>query len=86
MCGGSDSPSTTGDLRCQQTDCGLFRHFSLPVSNIPRDVALDAPLDIGVGGDGIIGRRVSLCSGPVASPDNTVAQGIVGFNFVQPAL
>ncbi|KAF4121887.1 hypothetical protein GMORB2_1727 [Geosmithia morbida] len=74
---------STGDLRAHQGDCGLFRQFAFPaaMSKDHVEFELDSPLAVGVGGEGIIGRRVSLCSGPVASEENTVAQGIVGFNF-----
>lgn len=79
--------SSTGDLRSSICDSGLFRQFAIPAATPSAqrqyvELPLDTPLSIEVGHDGIIGRRVSLCSGPIPSPENTVAQGIVGFNFL----
>ena len=77
--------STSGDLTRSAQDCGLFRRFALSPRKASADsgfleLSLDEPLSLQVGSDGIIGRRVSLMSGT----DTMVAEGIVGFNFLQP--
>ncbi|KAF5539850.1 hypothetical protein FMEXI_8708 [Fusarium mexicanum] len=73
-----------GDLTRNASECGLFRQFSLHTSPTSREyveLPLQGPLSLEVGGDGIIGRRVSLYS-RLASGDKIVAEGIVGFNFM----
>lgn len=71
-------------------DCGLFHQFALAKAvAVPTgdglELALDEPISLQVGGSGIIGRRISIFSRQ-PSPDNeAVAEGIVGFNFMQPA-
>ncbi|KAI5468079.1 hypothetical protein BGZ63DRAFT_372908 [Mariannaea sp. PMI_226] len=81
---------SSGDLTRNAHDCGLFQQFSLPSSlKICNDnyveLSLDKPLSLEVGDGGIIGRRVSLYSRPVSGREAVVAEGIIGFNFMNPA-
>ncbi|KAG4267123.1 hypothetical protein FPRO06_10267 [Fusarium proliferatum] len=79
--------SSSGDLTRNANECGLFRQFSLqtpPTSREYVELPLQGPLSLEVGGDGIIGRRVSVYS-RLASGDKIVAEGIVGFNFMSQA-
>ena len=74
------------DLHSDVSDCGVFRQFALPASSLDSsssyvEISLDTPLTILIGGDGVLTRPVSLCSGPIPSPENTIAQGIVKINF-----
>lgn len=76
------------DLRSDVSDCGVFRQFALPASPLDAtsyyvELSLDTPLTILIGGDGILTRQVSLCSGPIPSPENTIAQGILKINFLR---
>ncbi|RBR20409.1 hypothetical protein FVER53590_07509 [Fusarium verticillioides] len=76
-----------GDLTRNASECGLFCQFSLqttPTSREYVELPLQGPLSLEVGGDGIIGRRVSVYS-RLASGDKIVAEGIVGFNFMSQA-
>lgn len=70
----------TGDLRSD--DQGPLLHsFDFrrpPVGSRSVEVRLSRPLEIGVGGAGIIGRRVSVWLG--GQGGRQVAEGIVGFN------
>ncbi|VUC37372.1 unnamed protein product [Clonostachys rosea] len=80
---------SSGDLTRNATDCGLLHQFTIPAKLTSQngefyELALDSPLSLAVGNDGIIGRRVSLCSGSRLDRDNIVAEGIVGFNFMRP--
>ncbi|KAF4344356.1 hypothetical protein FBEOM_1750 [Fusarium beomiforme] len=78
---------SSGDLTRNANECGLFRQFSLETSSKSHDyveLPLQGPLSLEVGGDGIIGRRVSVYS-RLASGDKIVAEGIVGFNFISQA-
>ncbi|KAF5580023.1 hypothetical protein FPCIR_10853 [Fusarium pseudocircinatum] len=78
---------SSGDLTRNASECGLFRQFSLqttPTSREYVELPLQGPLSLEVGGDGIIGRRVSVYS-RLASGDKIVAEGIVGFNFMSQA-
>jgi hypothetical protein len=81
--------SSSGDLTRSADACGLFRRFALPASAVALaghgrfvELSLDEPLSLEVGNDGIIGRRVSLFTGPSLGRDNVIAEGIVGFNFL----
>lgn len=81
---------SSGDLTRSADACGLFRRFALPASAIALtshgrflELSLDEPLSLEVGKDGIIGRRVSLFSGSSLGRDKVIAEGIVGFNFLQ---
>lgn len=69
--------SRDGDLRSMPTDsASILRRIALPTSlkaGVP--FVLQSRLSLGVGGDGIIGRRVSLLAGHVVLGD-----GIAGFN------
>lgn len=83
-------PSNSGDMTKLAEDCGLFHQFMIPVTTRPSgssfvELELVQPLSLEVGNDGIIGRRVSLLSGPSARR-TVLAEGIVGFNYLQPAL
>ncbi|KAF5685643.1 hypothetical protein FDENT_6157 [Fusarium denticulatum] len=79
---------SSGDLTRNASECGLFRQFSLqttPTSREYVELPLQGPLSLEVGGDGIIGRRVSVYS-RLTSGDKIVAEGIVGFNFMSQAV
>ncbi|SPJ86808.1 uncharacterized protein FTOL_11833 [Fusarium torulosum] len=80
---------SSGDLTRSASDCGLFRQFSLlqtcPTSDDFVELPLQGPLSLEVGGDGIIGRRVSIYSRLSSGQDRIVAEGIVGFNFMSQA-
>jgi hypothetical protein len=81
------SRSSSGDLTRNASECGLFRQFSLGAPSKAHEyveLSLRGPLSLEVGGDGIIGRRVSVYS-RLASGDKIVAEGIVGFNFMSQA-
>ena len=79
--------SSTGDLTIPRNECTVFQQFSLPASHYTNsderslEVKLPQRLEIGVGGHGIIGRRISM-SQHVDNPNENayVAEGIVGFN------
>lgn len=69
-------------------DCGRFREISFASCSALNDsgvyeLLLNKPLSLEVGGDGIIGRRVSVCSNP-SNGDVVMAEGIVGFNIAPP--
>lgn len=77
--------SSTGDLTIPSAQCTHFNRFKLP--DIPKKDSsyggttqskLAKDLLIQVGGDGIIGRRVSVSFSD--SPSICLAEGIVGFN------
>ncbi|KAF5520239.1 hypothetical protein CGCA056_v008892 [Colletotrichum aenigma] len=75
----------SGDLSKRPQDCGLFQQLAFSNASVLEDgstleLALNEPISLQVGDDGIIGRRVSIF--PRAEMDNAVAEGIVGFNFV----
>lgn len=69
--------SRDGDLRAEGLGEGSILHrFALPA--VARDrvpFLLASVLDLGVGGDGVIGRRVSFVQDRAV-----VGQGIIGFN------
>jgi hypothetical protein len=46
---------------------------------------LPEPLSLTVGDEGIIGRRVSLCSCDGLADNTIIAEGIVGYNFSEQA-
>ncbi|KAG8676191.1 hypothetical protein FPOAC1_002192 [Fusarium poae] len=76
---------SSGDLTRNASECGLFRQFSLQsptASNHFVESQLEGPLSLEVGGDGIIGRRVSVYSRLATGQNKIVAEGIVGFNFM----
>lgn len=72
--------SRTGDLRADpqgllEEECVLHR-FAVPGSAIDRvPFSLERRLDLGVGGEGIIGRRVSFLQGRCV-----LGEGIIGWN------
>ncbi|KAG6010353.1 hypothetical protein E4U21_006917 [Claviceps maximensis] len=75
-----------GDMTKKADDCGLFRQFTLHNEHTSRryvELPLDSPLSLEVGGGGIIGRRVSVCWTTKAGTENSFAEGIVGFNFLE---
>ncbi|KAF4967469.1 hypothetical protein FSARC_4992 [Fusarium sarcochroum] len=77
-----------GDLTRNASECGLFRQFPLQTPSAFQEfieLPLQRPLSLEVGGDGIIGRRVSLYSRLASGQDKIVAEGIVGFNFMSQA-
>lgn len=69
--------SRDGDLRVDgSTPSSVLHRFSLPgTSKAGVPFSLATKLDLGVGGNGIIGRRVSLLAGHVV-----LAEGILGWN------
>ncbi|TLD16477.1 uncharacterized protein PgNI_02139 [Pyricularia grisea] len=84
----------SGDFtRCAE-DCGLFRSFDfqsavLVDGGLALEMELPHPMEIQVGDNGIIGRRVSMrrMSGgeSMHSQQLSTAEGIVGFNFLAKA-
>lgn len=69
--------SRDGDLRRDtELEASILHRFAVP--SIARDgspFALERTFDLGVGGEGIIGRRVSLIG-----RDGVLGQGILGWN------
>jgi hypothetical protein len=87
--------SRSGDMTRRSEECGLFHQFALakaaavPTAEDAFELALDEPVSLEVGEGGIIGRRVSIFSSssfqrPPSTGEAAVAEGIVGFNFMQP--
>ncbi|KAK1987609.1 hypothetical protein LZ30DRAFT_579734 [Colletotrichum cereale] len=75
----------SGDLTRRPEDCGLFHRIAFSGASILEngstvELALQTPVSLQVGADGIIGRRVSVF--PQSETENACAEGIVGFNFV----
>ncbi|OHF03906.1 hypothetical protein CORC01_00768 [Colletotrichum orchidophilum] len=75
----------SGDLTRKPEECGLFHRFAFSGASILEngsilELALQRPVSLEVGDDGIIGRRISIFPG--TGMDNACAEGIVGFNFV----
>ncbi|EMR68174.1 hypothetical protein MGN70_002462 [Eutypa lata] len=81
----------SGDLLKPAFQSPILHHFGFregvitannrPTSRAETEILLTTPLEIGVGGDGIIGRRVTVWrrSG-IADGEFPVAEGIVGYN------
>lgn len=67
------SISLTGDLTKPVEESGLLQQFMLLPTGL--DLALGDSLSLNVGGDGIIGRRVTMMT-----RGEMFADGIVGFN------
>lgn len=68
-------PSRTGDLRFENEDSVLHR-FMVPESIIDSEpFSTGRTLDLGVGGDGVIGRRVSFLVG-----GRVLGEGVIGWN------
>ncbi|KAM7202549.1 hypothetical protein V8F20_004338 [Naviculisporaceae sp. PSN 640] len=69
----------SGDLTKPISESQILEQFSLPspLSSTTHELAtqLESPLSLDVGGDGIIGRRVTIHQGK-----RHLADGIVGFN------
>lgn len=74
--------SISGDLTKPVGESGLLQQFTIsPPGDLTGvetgyEMALNESVSLNVGGDGIIGRRVSMTRG-----GRLVADGIVGFNF-----
>lgn len=71
----------TGDLTKPLADSGLLREFTICGAGCGDEDGVEmalggAALELDVGNEGIIGRRVSMRLG-----GQVVADGIVGFNF-----
>ncbi|KAK9441543.1 hypothetical protein VB005_06184 [Metarhizium brunneum] len=81
---------SSGDMTRSAHDCGLFRQFVFPAARLSNNYVefpLSSPLSLEVGNGGIIGRRVSVSSRSESGPEVVIAEGIVGFNFLeQPSL
>ncbi|KAF4553103.1 Hypothetical protein D9617_8g051160 [Elsinoe fawcettii] len=68
-----------GDLRAASTPQSLLYDFSLRHYQAPGFFRVPFPINLGVGGDGIIGRRIRVVHrGP--NGESIVRQGIVGWN------
>ncbi|KAJ4263033.1 hypothetical protein NW762_006646 [Fusarium torreyae] len=83
--GSPASSSATHARLTPSEDCSIKELTNLQVviqSQAFVELPLQGPLSLGVGGDGIIGRRVSLYSRLASGQDKIVAEGIVGFNFL----
>lgn len=77
--------SSTGDLTIPTANCTQLNRFTIPMllrqdssDDTTMHAALAQNLPLAVGGDGIIGRRMSVSS--MDSPSSYIAEGIVGFN------
>ncbi|TQN70567.1 hypothetical protein CSHISOI_04909 [Colletotrichum shisoi] len=75
----------SGDLTRRIEDCGLFRRIAFSGASVLEngsivELALQQPISLQVGDDGIIGRRVSVF--PRSEMDTACAEGVVGFNFM----
>lgn len=78
--------SCIGDLTADVQDCGMFRklYFSAHESagnDEAVEIPLSEPMNLDVGDQGVIGRRVSVFSTAPPDNDTVMAEGIVGFNF-----
>ncbi|KAI0168180.1 hypothetical protein BJ166DRAFT_250140 [Pestalotiopsis sp. NC0098] len=76
---------STGDMRTMTGHDDLLHRLDFRTSLFGRarssaGFPLDEPLEIGVGGDGIIGRKVSVWRDFGNGRGVRVAEGIVGFN------
>jgi hypothetical protein len=74
----ADNPcSRHGDLRSTVVDDSSILHrIAIPMDSRPgTPFLLKEKLDLGVGGAGVIGRRVSLLNGQVVA-----AEGVLGWN------
>ncbi|KAK1995982.1 hypothetical protein LX36DRAFT_682688 [Colletotrichum falcatum] len=75
----------SGDLTRRPEDCGFFHRIAFSGASLfengsAAELALQRPISLQVGDDGIIGRRVSVFSG--SETQDACAEGIIGFNFV----
>lgn len=83
-----DKRSSIGDMTQPAHQSGMFQQFRLNTSaeqGHALETALDKPVKLNVGGDGIIGRRVSMLQqrsprSPHPLQRLLQAEGIVGFN------
>lgn len=76
---GTDVHSRDGDLNTSEArPSDPFFSFSLD-GYWSSAMELPETLNLGVGDDGIIGRRVSVMTGSIREP-MTVAEGIIGWN------
>jgi hypothetical protein len=77
------TPSSLGDLTQTVCQSGTFQQFKL-VHQGRRgsavEMQLDTPLDLRVGGSGIIGRRISMVGDGNRGNLSSVGDGIVGYN------
>ncbi|KAJ2895320.1 hypothetical protein MKZ38_006698 [Zalerion maritima] len=91
---------TTGDLRVPSSKCQMFRRFDFDSGSVAGDglsmaTALAEPLQLEVGGEGVIGRRISIFAGgeerKIDNDDGSeeheggltlVAEGIIGINQI----
>lgn len=71
------SRSRDGDLASGNlTESSILHRFTVPhVASNGQAFSLEHSLDLGVGGDGIIGRRVSL-----VREQTVLGEGIIGWN------
>ncbi|KAL1856891.1 hypothetical protein VTK73DRAFT_8214 [Phialemonium thermophilum] len=74
---------SSGDLTRPTDESTLLHRFALPDSwarGEVADVALDKPVSLSIGGEGIIGRRVSMDQARAGGREPLLADGVVGYN------
>ncbi|THY93779.1 hypothetical protein D6C93_05533, partial [Aureobasidium pullulans] len=64
-----------GDLRAEAPATSILHAFPLEMTTREQSFSLPRKLDLGVGGEGVIGRRVGL-----VRQAQVLRQGIIGYN------
>jgi hypothetical protein len=73
-------PSRDGDLSASPPRSISDSLYSFEIEESPRGMMqLPEKLHLGVGGNGIVGRRISVMTGSTQQP-LTLAEGVVGWN------
>jgi hypothetical protein len=77
--------SRSGDLRANSDPQDVLHTFSLGLDGASDAKGVDSfqlptRLDLGVGGDGVVGRRVSLVRKTGMGGSRVLRQGIIGWN------
>lgn len=67
--------SKDGDLRAEALTTSILHAFPLEMTTREQPFSLPRKLDLGVGGEGVIGRRVGL-----VRQAQVLRQGIIGYN------
>lgn len=67
--------SKDGDLRAEAPTTSILHAFPLEMTTREQSFSLPRKLDLGVGGEGVIGRRVGL-----VRQAQVLRQGIIGYN------